>query len=81
MTRTHPRLRRLSHDELIDGLIAADVSTAEFIRITGANPRTVERWLAGDEDIPAWVGPMVALLRIKGIPDLALLAAKELEEQ
>lgn len=34
-----------------------------FARLTGTGPRTVQRWLAGD-DIPHWVSVMLALLEL-----------------
>jgi hypothetical protein len=40
----------------------AHLSQRSFATITGANPRTVQRWSEGSQDIPKWVGVVLVLL-------------------
>lgn len=44
-----------------------------FARIFGVNPKTVERWLAGQQDIPPWVRIALRLLSLRG----ALVEARQ----
>lgn len=40
------------------------LSLRGFSYISGANPRTVQRWAEGKQDIPHWVGVMLRLIEI-----------------
>jgi|GEM_PF-6759092 hypothetical protein len=55
----------------LDGL---DMPYMEFCRLTGANERTVKKWLDGEQDIPTWVS--MALYIFKNQPDAVLEAGK-----
>lgn len=49
----------------------AHLSQRSFALITGANPRTVQRWADGTQDVPRWVGVMLVLLAAHYPPSLA----------
>jgi hypothetical protein len=54
---------RLSPAQLSAGLNEADVTLHQFCRLTGADPRRVERWLSGEQaDPPLWVGMILTAL-------------------
>ena len=38
-----------------------ELGQREFARLTGANERTVRRWVSGELDIPQWVGTVLIL--------------------
>lgn len=54
--------RRMTADEFHAGLKAIGYGQRQFAAFSGANPRTVQRWADGEQDIPAWVNVMLYLM-------------------
>lgn len=56
---------KLTPEQLSAGLNEANVSLHQFCRLTGSDPRRVERWLAGQEDgPPLWVAMVLIALTV-----------------
>ena len=49
---------------LRDHLRRLNLDTYAFARLTGTGPRTIQRWLADEKDIPHWVPLMLTLLEL-----------------
>jgi hypothetical protein len=74
--------RRLTPDEFRAELRRADIKYRTFSRLTGADIRTVSRWLKGGpgNDIPSWVPLVLTLLTLHGgIARARLVAAQMIE--
>lgn len=56
--------------ELRAALDRLGLSQSGAARLWGMNPRTVRRWLAGEQDIPAWVPFALAGTKMDGTPKL-----------
>lgn len=75
--------RRLTPDELRIELHRARISHRTFARLTGADIRTVSRWLKGGQgnDIPPWVPLVLTLLTLHGGIARAKLVARMMIER
>lgn len=54
--------RVMTAKEFCQRIQALGYSQRGFAAYVGANERTVRRWALGEQDIPPWVGVMLALL-------------------
>jgi hypothetical protein len=70
--------RRLEPETFNQALETVGISAREFAKITGANHRRVGEWLSGDNDIPPWVSPFMALMTLPGALDMARKVAAEI---
>lgn len=55
---------RMNPKDFRDELAAIDMPANAFARIFGINSNVVERWVKGEQDIPAWVYVAFSLLRL-----------------
>jgi len=68
----------LSADQIRQGI--GDMSAREFAKLTGSDPRRVDRWKSGEETAPHWVALILTLFTIPGAVDLAYELFNELGE-
>jgi len=75
--------RRLTPGEFRAELRRADIKHRTFARLTGADIRTVGRWLKGGpgNDIPPWVPLVLTLLTLHGGIARARLVARVMIER
>ena len=69
--------RRMTATEFSAALNQVGLGMREFAALTGANERSVERWLEGQQDIPPWVPIMCALFTLPGATALARAIMQE----
>lgn len=55
----------MHRDQFRSALRGLDMDAFAFARLTGTGPRTIQRWLSGEKDIPHWVPLLIAVL---GLP-------------
>jgi DNA-binding transcriptional regulator YdaS (Cro superfamily) len=55
---------RMKPNDFRDELAAIDMPSKAFARIFGVNSNVVDRWIKGDQDIPAWVYVALSLIRL-----------------
>lgn len=53
----------MTAEEFRNELAALGFTPCGFASFAGANERTVRRWATNEQDIPAWVGVMLRLMR------------------
>jgi hypothetical protein len=54
----------ITGEALRDHLKRLGMDAFAFARLTGANARTVQRWLADEKDVPHWVPVLLTLLEL-----------------
>ncbi len=69
-------MRALLHTEFTALLGRADISQAEFARLTGITARQVNNWARGRAAVPAWAG-LLALALEELSSDLLAIMAEE----
>ena len=56
----------LTPAQLSEGLNETGLTVRQFCRITGSDPRRVERWLTGEQpNPPLWVGMILTALTVQ----------------
>lgn len=71
--RAENRMMPAQFSKALDDL---SLSMREFCRITGTNPKTAERWLGDEKDIPQWVPVTLALMTMPGALPIARAVAQ-----
>ena len=54
---------RMTAKDFRDGLAAIDMPPLAFGRIFGFDEKRIRLWMTGQEDIPIWVRPVMAMLQ------------------
>ena len=68
--------RRLSAEQLQDGLDEVGMTPDEFCLATGTNRRRLMLWLHGEEEPPPHVPVILALMTLEGGREMALQVAR-----
>lgn len=70
---------RLSPEQVQAGLDEFGLSILDYCRITGTGPKTVRKWLDGEDDAPHQVAANFAMWRVPGALDAARAEAEQRE--
>jgi hypothetical protein len=70
--------QRITPEQFRKALLDLNIKVVDFAFITGSNPVTVQRWMAGTQDVPPWVPVMLALMGQEGCMPLARAVAETL---
>ena len=60
----HDKSDRMTSEAFRAALHDIGYGVREFAAFTGANPRTVRRWIDGEQDISPWVIPFMAMVKM-----------------
>lgn len=78
----YPRAEnRMSPAQFSKGLDDNGLTMREFCRITGTGPKTAQRWLDDEKDIPPWVPVTLALLTLPGALTMARTVAQHFNKE
>jgi hypothetical protein len=72
---------RMTAQQFSAALNALEMTKGQFVRLTGAGPRKVERWLAGEEDIPHWILVLCSVLTVPGAMGIAKAVTDEVVQE
>lgn len=71
------RFTRLSPAEVSAGLDEFQMSVGDYCRVTGTGPKTVQKWLDGEEEPPHQVAANFATWRVPGALKAAIDEAEK----